>query len=145
MGVNSTMVIRLGLNIRTNYMIYMKEMDFIPWYSPSNANFCLCRRLCMAIFTGTMLKNRNGSWFQALIVHLLVVLTRRSPGRTIFTSLVCWQTFIHIYQHRFTICSFDSSASWTWLHLFVIRWWVHFPKPREVPSLQGETFLKHNS
>lgn len=30
MGVNSTMVIRLGLNIRTNYMIYMKEMDFRP-------------------------------------------------------------------------------------------------------------------
>lgn len=130
---------------RANCMIYMKEMDFRPWYSLSNANFCFCRRLCMAIFTGTMLKNRNGSWFQALIVHLLVVLTRRSPGRTIFTSLVCWQTFIHIYQHRFTICSFDSSASWTWLHLFVIRWWVHFPKPREVPSLQGETFWKHNS
>jgi hypothetical protein len=75
MGVNSTMVPRLGPNIISvnNFLFFIYFFSFeekrivadicvhFVLLTRFYVNLNCCRHLCMVIFTGMMWKNRNGS------------------------------------------------------------------------------------
>ena len=77
----------------------------------NDADLDWCRHLCMVIFTGTMWKRWNGSWFQVLTVHLLVVLIRQLFGRIISISLVDCKTLpLYVLTIMLTLDSLASCA-----------------------------------
>lgn len=88
------MVARLDLEMNCfDYMIDLEQMNCCHFgLLPTDVDLDWCRHLFMVIFTGTMWKRWNGSWYRVLTVHLLVVLIRQLLGRIISTSLVDCKT-----------------------------------------------------
>lgn len=86
------MVARLDLKI--SCFDYIWSQWFVPRFDliAHDADLDWCRRSCMVIFTGSMWKRWNGSWFQVLTVLLLVVHIRQLLGRIISIYLVVCKT-----------------------------------------------------